>query len=131
MIIINQLISIYDSPFKDSHSHPIHTCFPIIASNGILCLLQVYVGRRELVGVWYTTRGRHLWIWGTNQNHPVRAHIRSVQTRTILCVHTSGQYKPEPSCACAHQVRQHYASLGFADIAKIHLLPPAKEVVGR
>ena len=27
---MNQLKSIYNSPFKDSHSHPIHTCFPII-----------------------------------------------------------------------------------------------------
>ena len=33
VIIMNQLNSIYNSPFKDSHSHPIHTCFPIIASN--------------------------------------------------------------------------------------------------
>ena len=30
---MNQLKSIYNSPFKDLHSHPIHTCFPIIASN--------------------------------------------------------------------------------------------------
>ena len=30
---MNQLKSIYNSLFKDSHSHPIHTCFPIIASN--------------------------------------------------------------------------------------------------
>ena len=32
---MNQLryISIYNSPFKESYSHPIHTCFPIIASN--------------------------------------------------------------------------------------------------
>ena len=32
-IIMNKLKSIYNSPFKDSHSHPIHTRFPIIASN--------------------------------------------------------------------------------------------------
>ena len=31
--ITNQLKSIYNCPFKDSHSHPIHTCFSIIASN--------------------------------------------------------------------------------------------------
>ena len=31
---MNQLKSIYNSPFKDLYSHPIHTCFPIIASNG-------------------------------------------------------------------------------------------------
>ena len=30
VIIINQLKSIYNSTFKDSHSHLIHTCFPII-----------------------------------------------------------------------------------------------------
>ena len=29
---MNQLKSIYNSPLKDSHSHPIHTCFPIIDS---------------------------------------------------------------------------------------------------
>ena len=34
VIITNQLKSIYNSQFKDSHSHPIHTCFPMIASNG-------------------------------------------------------------------------------------------------
>ena len=33
VIIINQLKSIYNSPLKDSYSHPIRTCFPIIASN--------------------------------------------------------------------------------------------------
>ena len=31
VIIMNQLKSIYISPFKDSHSHPIHICFPVIA----------------------------------------------------------------------------------------------------
>ena len=34
VITMHQLNSIYNSPFKDSRSHPIHTCFPIIASNG-------------------------------------------------------------------------------------------------
>ena len=33
VIIMNQLKYIYNSPFKDSHSHPIHTCFLKIASN--------------------------------------------------------------------------------------------------
>ena len=33
VITINQLKSFYNSPFKDSHSQPIHTCFLIIASN--------------------------------------------------------------------------------------------------
>ena len=32
-IIINQLKSIYNSLFKDSHWHPIHTCFLIIINN--------------------------------------------------------------------------------------------------
>ena len=31
-IIMHQLKSIYNTPFKDSHSHPIYTCFPMIAS---------------------------------------------------------------------------------------------------
>ena len=30
---MNQLKSIFNSPFKDSRSHPIHTYFPTIASN--------------------------------------------------------------------------------------------------
>ena len=30
--VMNQLKSICNSPFKDSHSHPIHTFFPMIAS---------------------------------------------------------------------------------------------------
>ena len=33
MLVTNQLKSVYNRPFKDSHSHPIHICFPIIASN--------------------------------------------------------------------------------------------------
>ena len=33
-IIMNQLKSINHSPFKNSHSHPIHTCFLMIAGNG-------------------------------------------------------------------------------------------------
>ena len=33
LIILNQSKSIYNCSFKDSHSHLIHTCFPIIASN--------------------------------------------------------------------------------------------------
>ena len=40
VIIMNQLKSIYNSPFKDSHSHPIHTCFPIIDSNAPITGLQ-------------------------------------------------------------------------------------------
>ena len=30
---MNQLKPIYNSPLKNSHSHPVHTCFPIIAGN--------------------------------------------------------------------------------------------------
>ena len=30
---MDQLKSIYNSPFNYSYSQPIHTCFPIIASN--------------------------------------------------------------------------------------------------
>ena len=33
VIIVNQLKSLYKSPFKNSYSHPIHTCFLMIASN--------------------------------------------------------------------------------------------------
>ena len=32
----HQLKSLYNSRFKHSHSHPIHTCFPMIASNDAL-----------------------------------------------------------------------------------------------
>ena len=32
-IIMHQLKSIYNSPFKDLHSYLIHTCLPMIASN--------------------------------------------------------------------------------------------------
>ena len=32
-IIMHQLKSIYNGAFKDSDSHPIHTCFAMIASN--------------------------------------------------------------------------------------------------
>ena len=31
--MMNQLKSIYNYPFKSSHSHPIHTCLATIASN--------------------------------------------------------------------------------------------------
>ena len=44
-IIMNQLQSIYNSPFKVSHSHPIHNCFPIIASNSTESLAQIFVGQ--------------------------------------------------------------------------------------
>ena len=39
-IIINQLESIYNNQFKDSHSHPIQICFPIIASNEMFCKIS-------------------------------------------------------------------------------------------
>ena len=41
MIILQLNIYIYNSPFKDSHLHPIHTCFPIIASNGFIKTIVV------------------------------------------------------------------------------------------
>ena len=31
--IMHQLKSIYNSPFKDSHSQPVHTCFSMVARN--------------------------------------------------------------------------------------------------
>ena len=37
-IIMHQLKSSYNSPFKDSYSDPIHTRFAMIASNGSLTL---------------------------------------------------------------------------------------------
>ena len=43
VIIINQLKSVYNSPFKDSYSNSFHNCFPIIASNVFM----------ELVDIWY------------------------------------------------------------------------------
>ena len=33
---MHQLNAIYNSPFSDEHSHPIHTCLSVIASNGKL-----------------------------------------------------------------------------------------------
>ena len=33
VIIMHQLKSIYNSPFKDSRSHPFHTCFAMISSH--------------------------------------------------------------------------------------------------
>ena len=41
LIIKNQLNSIYNSPFKDSHSQPIHTCFSIIDSNAYSDIFSV------------------------------------------------------------------------------------------
>ena len=45
---MNQLKPIYNSPFKDSHSHPIHTYFPIIASNVQNFVLGVQNDRRSI-----------------------------------------------------------------------------------
>ena len=36
-----QLKSLYNSPFKNSYSHPIHTCFAMIASNEITTKVTV------------------------------------------------------------------------------------------
>ena len=38
---MDQLKFIYNSPFKDSHSDPIHTSFPISASNEIDDLVKL------------------------------------------------------------------------------------------
>ena len=35
VIIMNQLKSIYNSPVKDLHSHPVHTYFPITVSDDL------------------------------------------------------------------------------------------------
>ena len=43
VIIINQLKSVYNSPFKDWYLNSFHICFPIIASNVFM----------ELVDIWY------------------------------------------------------------------------------
>ena len=58
---MHQLKSIYDSPFKDSNSHPIHTCFPTIAINGQskMCGLGGFFSREEKHVV-YTTRQSEL-----------------------------------------------------------------------
>ena len=41
VIIINKLKTIYNSKFKESHSHPIHNCFLMIASNGNVAKLVI------------------------------------------------------------------------------------------
>ena len=33
ILVMNKFKSMYNSPFEDAHSHPIHICFPIIASD--------------------------------------------------------------------------------------------------
>ena len=43
VIIMHQLKSFYNSPFKDSYSHPSHTCFAVIASNVLSCISFVFV----------------------------------------------------------------------------------------
>ena len=47
---MHQLKSIYNSPFKDSHSHPIHTCFPMIASNELKLYLNSFTMLRFFTG---------------------------------------------------------------------------------
>ena len=48
--MMNQLKSIYNGPFKSSHSHPIHTCLATIASNAYCA---VYV-RRQTFFTYFT-----------------------------------------------------------------------------
>ena len=48
--MMNQLKSIYNSPFKESQLHPIHTCFRIIASKLLVNLrsqIPVVVGLQD------------------------------------------------------------------------------------
>ena len=55
VIMMNQLKFIYYNPFKDLHSHPIHTYFPIIASN-IAVKLVVFSRNTCFVKlIWYIT----------------------------------------------------------------------------
>ena len=56
---MHQLKSSYNSPFKDSYSHPIHTCFVMIASNDKFCWF--YLGFTEpsfVRNVEYSTNSR-------------------------------------------------------------------------
>ena len=58
VIMMNKLKSIYNSPFKDSHSHPIHTCFPMIASNADLGTtppaINIWWSSLETCSNWFT-----------------------------------------------------------------------------
>ena len=40
---MNQLKSVYNIPFWDAHSHPIHTCLSMIASNKKLDLTHAKI----------------------------------------------------------------------------------------
>ena len=45
---MSQLKSSYNSPFKDSYSHPIHTRFAMIASNDSV---EINLTRNEMYGI--------------------------------------------------------------------------------
>ena len=47
VIIVNQLKSVYNSPFKDSHSYPIHTCFLRIDSN--VKIIDIFCEKRNFI----------------------------------------------------------------------------------
>ena len=56
VIIMHQLKSVYNIPFLDSYSHPIHTCLSMIASNdyfrGICKKSRDYNFHYYLFSVW-------------------------------------------------------------------------------
>ena len=54
-IIMHQLKSNYNSPFKDSYSHPIYTCFAMIASNGTRTLYFDVADFTGLVHFWWNS----------------------------------------------------------------------------
>ena len=66
VIIVHQLKSLYNSPLKNSYSHPIHTCFPKIASNEFEMCHQYY----NLVGLLYRgiRESASLLQWVTNMD---------------------------------------------------------------
>ena len=49
---MNQLKSSYNCPFKDSHSHPIHTCFTTTASNVVQINTCLHVINKVKTKLW-------------------------------------------------------------------------------
>ena len=49
IVVMNQLKYIYNSPVKDLHSHPIQTCFAMIASNDIIITGRAWLIRTRLI----------------------------------------------------------------------------------
>ena len=54
VIIMNQIKSIYNKACKDSHSHPIHNCFLIIASNVSGKFFRI-IGWRPSLWIWLSS----------------------------------------------------------------------------